>query len=156
VSDPLSRRFHVSHELHEPDPSQAFFLARVIDDGYTELRSRQWATSERSLEGLGTPLIHSSTPNGETIVAEIGESLTIVTVGGSSSVYAQAAAHDSAAADAALDRIRDRLPAPEPTAAQDVPVMFWTYSPHAKDLGPGMEVRFARTTQLQRARRSMT
>jgi hypothetical protein len=129
MPNPLSDRFRFSQEVHEAHPLPAFFVARIVDDGYSELRHHQWATSERSLEGLGAPLMRSATPHAfEAVVVEVGESLVYLQVGGSFA-NAHVAARTPAAADEALDRLRELLPPPEPTASQDVPVMFWTYSP---------------------------
>lgn len=128
MSDSLGKRFRLSQELHEPDPTYAFFLARVLDEGYSEHRTRRWATSGRSLEGFGPPLMRSRGDGSETVVVELGNALLIVTLG-ASFVYAQAAANDTESVESALGRAGELLPAPEVTAAQDVPVLFWTYSP---------------------------
>jgi hypothetical protein len=129
MSDSLGKRFRLSQELHEPDPTYAFFLARVLDEGYSEHRTRRWATSGRSLEGFGAPLMRSRGDGSETVVVELGNALLVVTLG-ASFVYAQAAANDTESVESALGRAGELLPAPEVTAAQDVPVLFWTYSPH--------------------------
>jgi hypothetical protein len=129
MSDSLGKRFRLSHDLHEPDPTYAFFLARVLDGGYGEHRMRHWATSERSLDGFGPPLMRSKGDGSETVVVELGSAVVVVSLR-ASFVSAQAAANDAASAESALTRAAELLPAPEPTAAQDVPVMFWTYSPH--------------------------
>lgn len=128
MDDSLSARFRISQELHEPNPLQAAFLARAIDGSYTWFRTEQWATSARSLEELPQPLMRSVAHGAETVLVEVGANLVILTLNGSF-VFAQAAARERSAADAAIDRLRELLPAPEPTAAQDIPVMFWTYSP---------------------------
>jgi hypothetical protein len=128
MSDSLGKRFRLSQELHEPDPTYAFFLARVLDEGYSEHRTRRWATSGRSLEGFGPPLMRSRGDGSETVIVELGNALLVVTLG-ASFVYAQAAANDTESVESALGRAGELLPAPEVTAAQDVPVLFWTYSP---------------------------
>jgi hypothetical protein len=128
MSDSLGKRFRLSQELHEPDPTYAFFLARVLDEGYSEHRTRRWATSGRSLEGFGPPLMRSRGDGSETVIVELGKALLVVTLG-ASFVYAQAAANDTESVESALGRAGELLPAPEVTAAQDVPVLFWTYSP---------------------------
>jgi Domain of unknown function (DUF5925) len=128
MSDSLGKRFRVNQDLHEPDPTYAFFLARILDEGYSEHRTRRWATSGRSLEGFGPPLMRSRGDGSETVVVELSDALVIVTLG-SSFVYAQAAANDSESVESAFARAGELLPPPEVTAAQDVPVLFWTYSP---------------------------
>jgi hypothetical protein len=45
-------------------------------------------------------------------------------------VHAQAAGETAAECEAALERLRELLPAPEPVARHDVPVTFWTYTPN--------------------------
>ena len=123
----LGARFRISQELHDTDPIQGAYLARVIDAGFTDFATDQWATSERSLESLGTPLMRSTAHGREVIVVDHEQTLLLVSLGGSF-VYAQAAAADRDAPTRTLAWLRDLLPAPEPSAAQDVPVMFWTYS----------------------------
>ena len=129
MSDSLGSRFRISQELHEPTPLHAAFVARVLDAGFAEFNTQQWATSERSLEGLGPPLMRATSQAGDTVVVEADGTLLLVTLGGSF-VYAHAAADDADAAAAAVARVRELLPPPEPSAAQEVPVMFWTYSAH--------------------------
>ena len=123
-------------ELHEPTPAAALFLARVLDEGRRELRTERWATSARSLDELGTPLLRSSGDEGETVVLERDGVLVLVGLHGGF-VYAQAAGENEAATTGALAELRELLPAPEPVATQDVPVVFWTYSTH----GPLPSVR---------------
>ena len=123
-------------DLHQPDPTSALFLARVLDENRRELRTERWATAERSLDQLGTPAMRSAGEGGETVVVERDGALLLVSLQ-SGFVYAQAAALEERAAAEALARIRKLLPPPEPVATQDVPVVFWTYSPN----GPMPSVR---------------
>jgi hypothetical protein len=127
VSESLGGRFRVSFSLDDRDPVAAFFLASAIDRGYPELRSENWTTSVRSLEAVGKPIIRSASSHSETVVVEEPRVLLIVSLG-ESFVYAQAAAADATTAEAALAGVRELLPPPEPSARQEVPVMFWTYS----------------------------
>lgn len=127
MTDSLGDRFRFSLEAHEPNPIMASFLARMLERGYTELTTRHWPTSERSLDVLGDSALCSRSDGAETVLLEQGETLLLVLLGGSF-VATHAAAHDAAAADAAVTRVRELLPPPEPSAAQEVPVMFWTYS----------------------------
>jgi hypothetical protein len=127
VSESLGGRFRVSFSLDDRDPVAAFFLASAIDRGYPELRSENWTTSERSLEAVGKPIIRSASSHSGTVVVEEPRVLLIVSLG-ESFVYAQAAAADATTAEAALAGVRELLPPPEPSARQEVPVMFWTYS----------------------------
>jgi hypothetical protein len=156
MSDSLGSRLRLVQELHEPTPAAAVFLARVLDEGRRELRTERWATSERSLEHLGTPLLRSTGDEGETVVLERDGVLVLIGLHGGF-VYAQAAGADAAVISAAVAELRGLLPAPEPVATQDVPVVFWTYSAH----GPMPSVRkiavpewkeIRRTTGLRRRR----
>jgi hypothetical protein len=127
MTDSLGHRFRLVHEMHEGSPVAAFFLARVLDDGHRQLRNDHWATSERSLESVGDPLIRSVGHGSETVVYERDGALVFISLG-SGFVHAQAAALEEERATAAIARLRELLPAPEPTAKQEVPVVFWTYS----------------------------
>jgi hypothetical protein len=132
----LSSRFRVAVNLEQAEPSTMYFYARLIEDQLPELRSDRWATSERLLDALGTPLFRSSAPQQESVVVQRGEALLHVMLY-SGYVHAQVAAADEATTTAALGRLRDLLPAPEPIARHDVPVTFWTYTPN----GPMPSVR---------------
>jgi Domain of unknown function (DUF5925)/ATPase family associated with various cellular activities (AAA) len=132
----LSSRFRAAINLDQSEPATVFFYARLIEDRLAEVRSDQWATSEHALDEIGSPLFRSASPHQESIVAQDGNALLHVSLY-SGYVNAQVAAPDAAAAQAALDRLRDVLPAPEPVARHDVPVTFWTYTPH----GPMPSVR---------------
>jgi hypothetical protein len=160
MSDSLGKRLRLGYDLHEPDPIYAFFLARVLDEGYGEHRTRHWATSERSLAGFGPPLMRSKGDGSEAVVVEIGSAVVVVSLR-ASFVYAQAAADDAASAESALTHAAELLPTPEPTAAQDVPVMFWTYSPHGpvpsmRKISVPSGARSGRTTRRRRASSSMS
>ncbi len=136
VAGSLGDRFRLVQDLHQPDPTSALFVARVLDEDRHELRTERWATSERSLDGLGTPAMRSAGDGGESVVVEREGALLLVSLQ-SGFVYAQAAAREERAATEALARARELLPPPEPVATQDVPVVFWTYSPN----GPIPSVR---------------
>jgi hypothetical protein len=125
----LGPRFRVVQTLDHEEPPAALFLARVLDTPLREVRMEHWATSERSLAGLGEPLLRSAGDNGESLVVELNGTLAHVALRGGF-VVAQVAAHAEDAARSALQSLRDRLPAPEPVARHDVPVAFWTYTPN--------------------------
>lgn len=125
----LSSRFRVLSSLEQDSPATAFFYSRLIEDQLAELQTDRWATSERSLAEVGKPLFRSSAPEQETVVVQHGAALLNVTMY-SGYVHAQAAAANAADCDAALERLRTLLPAPEPVARHDVPVTFWTYTPN--------------------------
>ena len=125
----LGQRFRILQSFDQgEEPPHALFLARVLDGGLRELRSDHWATSERSLEHLGPPLMRSVGRGSESIVVERDSALLEVTLRGGF-VSAQAAAAEETHAAEALAALRAELPAPEPVARHDVPVAFWTYTP---------------------------
>jgi hypothetical protein len=127
VSNEIGSRFRLVQELHESDPVAALYLSRVLDEGRSELRTERWATSERSLESLGQPAMRAFSPGSETVLLEREGALLQVALH-AGFVYAQgAAANEQTSADA-FAWLRGLLPAPEPVATQDVPVVFWTYS----------------------------
>lgn len=136
MAEPLGPRFRLSYGLHEFDPVSAFFLARVLDDQLRQLRSEQWATSERSLATVGEPMMRSAGTSHEAVVLERDGVLIKVSLHGGF-VDAQVAASKEEVAATAMVRLRELLPAPEPIARQEVPVVFWTYSPQ----GPMPSVR---------------
>ena len=123
---PLNDRFRITQELHEADPTAALYLARVLDERRTELRRHQWATSERSLAHLGTPLMRSA-GDGEVVVLEHDGVLVYIGLHGGF-VHADVAAHEEQHALDVIAWLEEQLPPPEPVARHDVPVVFWTYS----------------------------
>jgi hypothetical protein len=145
----LGDRFRLIKGLEESDPVSAYFLARVFDDERHELRSESWATSERSLAALGRPLMRSASEHSETVVVERGDALVLVSLHGRPGfVQAQAAASVEEQAASAIAAVQGLLPAPEPIARQEVPVVFWTYSPH----GPMPNVRKIAVPQWEEIR----
>jgi hypothetical protein len=136
MADSLGARFRLVHGLQEADPVSAFFMARVFDEDRRQLRDEHWATSERSLAALGEPLMRSAGVGNETIVLERDGALVLISLHGGF-VRAQAAAAEAETASTAMARVRELLPTPEPVATQEVPVVFWTYSPQ----GPMPSVR---------------
>jgi len=125
----LSSRFRVLSSLEQDSPATVFFYSRLIEDQLAEVHTDRWATSERSLTEIGKPLFRSVAPEQQTVVVQHGAALLNVTMY-SGYVHAQAAAETAAECEAALDRLRAILPAPEPVARHDVPVTFWTYTPN--------------------------
>jgi hypothetical protein len=147
MAESLGARFRLVQELHEPAPTAALFLSRVLDEGRRELRTERWATSERSLAHLGAPLMRSVGDGGDSLVLERDGALVLISLD-SGFVYAQAAAAEEQTAADALGRLRELLPPPEPVATQEVPVVFWTYSAH----GPMPSVRKIAVPQWEEIR----
>jgi hypothetical protein len=125
----LSSRLRVLTSLEQDSPATAFFYSRLIEDQLAEVHTDRWATSERTLAEVGKPLFRVSAPEQETVIVQHGSALLNVTMY-SGYVHAQAAGESAADCEAALERLRAVLPAPEPVARHDVPVTFWTYTPN--------------------------
>ncbi|HEX3224453.1 MAG TPA: DUF5925 domain-containing protein [Gaiellaceae bacterium] len=124
----LSSRLRILTSL-EQEPATAFFYSRLIEDQLAEVHTDRWATSERTLAEVGKPLFRVSAPEQETVIVQHGGALLNVSMY-SGYVHAQAAGETAAECEAALERLRELLPAPEPVARHDVPVTFWTYTPN--------------------------
>ena len=130
VTNEIGTRFRILQSLDQgEEPPKALFLARVLDGGVRELRKDHWATSERSLEHLGRPLMRSIGRGVESVVLERDSALLYVVLHGGF-VSAETAAAEESQATEALAALRAELPAPQPVARHDVPVAFWTYTPN--------------------------
>jgi hypothetical protein len=126
----LGSRFRVLHTLdHGEEPPAALFKLRLLDTPLAELRSEHWATSERSLAEIGTPVMRSIGEHSESVVVERASTLLYVVLGGGF-VRVQAAGPDEQTVLDSIAFLREQLPAPEPVARHDVPVAFWTYTPN--------------------------
>lgn len=125
----LSSRLRILTSLEQDSPATAFFYSRLIEDQLAEVHTDRWATSERTLAEVGKPLFRVSAPEQETVIVQHGGALLNVSMY-SGYVHAQAAGETATECEAALERLRALLPAPEPVARHDVPVTFWTYTPN--------------------------
>src|ERR687885_1211353 len=124
VTNEIGTRFRILQSLDQgEEPPKALFLARVLDGGVRELRKDHWATSERSLEHLGRPLMRSIGRGMESVVLERDSALLLVGLHGGF-VSAEVAAAEENHTVEALEALRAQLPAPEPVARHDVPVAF--------------------------------
>jgi hypothetical protein len=118
-----------THNFDEPQglPS-AIFLERATAERLHEVRTSDWPTAEKSLEALGTPIARASARGGETALFERDGVLLEVALWGSH-VSVSAAGTDRAAVDAAIARVEQLFPTPDPSSRHEVPVTFWMYSP---------------------------
>ncbi len=123
----------LAHGVDSPDALPAsIFLDRALAGGYREVRTEGWPTSETSLEALaslGSPLLRVSQRRQESALYELDAALLQVTLSGAH-VYAHVAAPGADAVEEAFTLLRERLTAPDPSSAHEVPVTFWTYGPH--------------------------
>jgi hypothetical protein len=105
------------------------FLARAVERGLAAARTEGWATSVRTLPDLG-PVERRVTGEGREIVLLDLEGALVQLGLYTGSVYVQVAAEAQEHVDAALARLHDVLPRPDPSSAHEVTVTFWTYGPH--------------------------
>ena len=108
---------------------QALFVQRVLEGGYRVTRSEHWTTSATELSGVGEPLLLSLGANGAQAIFEEDGVLSVVGFFGGG-VFAYVAANSPEALDERLARLREAFPTPDPVSTHEVPVTFWTYSPH--------------------------
>jgi Domain of unknown function (DUF5925)/ATPase family associated with various cellular activities (AAA) len=118
-----------THNFDEPQGlPRAIFLERATAEGLHEVRTSDWPTAEKSLEALGTPIARASARGGETALFELDGVLLEVALWGSH-VSVSAAGTERAAVDAAVERVEQLFPPPDPSSRHEVPVTFWMYSP---------------------------
>ena len=109
--------------------TNGLFVSRLLDDGKCEVLNQEWPTSAESTDELGDPVLRSVESAAERAVFELGGTLVHLTLAGGR-MYAAVAGETKARATAALESLRQTFPPPDPTAAHEVTVTFWTYSPH--------------------------
>jgi hypothetical protein len=129
VTDGPQRRLELTHEVEHQGLQQGIFNALVLERGYRQHGADGWATSAQSLPELDSVLFRSASTGTESAVAELGEALLQINIS-SGRVWLEVAAPEREPIDTALARLRERLPAPDPSSAHEVTVTFWTYSQH--------------------------
>ena len=107
----------------------SLFIARILDEERSRIRSEDWATVATSLEGCGTVVLEIAGRGQTSALLEVDEVLVHITLAGGR-VWMSLAANEVADIDAALEVLRARLPLPDPSSAHEVTVTFWTYTPH--------------------------
>ena len=107
----------------------ALFASRALALGLHEVRVERWATSAKRMPEAGTVVARVRHEGAETVLFERdGLLVQVHLVSGFVSVTI--AGRDRAAMDEALRSLEPDLPAPDPSARQEVQVTFWTYGPH--------------------------
>ena len=124
-----SERFRLVHGIHGGDLADGVYASEVHDRGLTHARRDSWPTMESAWQVLGEPLFVEAAETHASGVWELDGAVVQVTLGGSW-LQAQAAAREAAAASAAVERLRELFPLPDPSSSHEVPVTFWTYTPH--------------------------
>jgi hypothetical protein len=111
------------------DVSDSVFVAALHDRGLTRLRRDAWPTAGRAVEGLGAPLFLESSEGHTSGVWDSAGALLRVTIGGGWLHVRVASSSDEGVA-AAFQVLRALFPVPDPSSSREVPVTFWTYTPH--------------------------
>jgi hypothetical protein len=121
--------FTASHNVGHEDLAGAIFNAQVIAGGSPVLQSDNWATRANavSLEGERV-FVHRTRWGRREIIRVEGGVVDVGLFSGQANVAVAAETDD--VARSLLERLRELLPAPDPSGAQEVTVTFWTYGPH--------------------------
>lgn len=121
-------QLRLNHQV-DHDLASGLFNSKVLERGDTEVRSDGWATSAREVPPLGEPLHRYRGEGRESLLVEVdGVLLQLNLLSGN--VYLKASARSIEPIDALLVKLRELLPAPDPSASHEVTVTFWTYGPH--------------------------
>ena len=126
---PLGDRVRIVQNTEMSEVSDSVFIAAVHDRGLTRIRRDAWPSAERGAEGLGPALFLETYEGHSSGVWEHEETLLRVTIGGGWFHVRIAAPSDEAVASA-LQALRALFPLPDPSSSREVPVTFWTYTPH--------------------------
>jgi hypothetical protein len=126
---PLGDRLRIVQNAEMGEVSDSVFITAVLDRGLTRIRRDAWPSAERAVEGLGPALFLESSEGHSSGVWEHDESLLRVTIGGGW-LHLRIAGPDDEAVAAALESLRSLFPLPDPSSSREVPVTFWTYTPH--------------------------
>jgi hypothetical protein len=130
MTDLRPTRIDLTFELQAfQQAASAVFVERVLAAGLKEARFGDWPTPVKSLEVLGDPELRVAGEVGAGAIYELEGALVHVELWGSH-VHAVAAAPTRDAVDKAFSILAERFPPPDPSSAHEVPVTFWTYTPH--------------------------
>jgi hypothetical protein len=128
VSD-LQDRLELTREIHPGGTAGALFVARVIDQGLTHLRTGSWATSARSLDAISDVLHRVSGEGSQHVLTERDGTLTQASLL-SGWVHVQVAGRDPEHVGRTLGELKELFPPPDPSSTHRVNVQFWTYGQH--------------------------
>jgi Domain of unknown function (DUF5925) len=101
----------------------------MLADGLVRLRSEGWTTSALELPELGSLVVEVSRVGSVTRLLVLDDVLVEVGLYGGR-VWVSAAARDTESIAKVVGRLRELLPAPDPSSTHEVTVTFWTYGPH--------------------------
>ena len=126
---PSSRRVRFSYDLHsEGQLVDGVFMDLALERGLPEFGVDGWPTSGAGLEAVGEPLMRFATGRHQAVIVEHGGALLNLALG-SAHVQVTVAAESREQVETELAALRELFPAPDPTARNEVPVTFWTYTP---------------------------
>jgi hypothetical protein len=126
---PLGDRVRIVQNAEMGEVSDSVFIAGVHDRGLTRLRRDAWPTAERAIDGLGTALFLETSEGHSSGVWESNGTLLRVTIGGGW-LHVRIAGSSDEVVEAAFAALRALFPLPDPSSSREVPVTFWTYTPH--------------------------
>src|ERR671934_759855 len=126
--DKTRRQLSLAHNVEHEGLAEGLFNTLLLERGHAEVRSEGWATSARTLPELGSIHFRKTGDGSELAVAESDGVLLQIAVGGGR-VWLTAAGPGRRPIDELIARLREELPAPDPSSAHEVTVTFWTYGP---------------------------
>jgi hypothetical protein len=121
--------FAASHGVEHDELANAIFNAQVLGGGVPVLHADNWATRANSVGLEGDRIFVHRTRWGRREIIRVEDGVVDVGLFSGQANVAVAADTDDLAR-ALLERLRELLPAPDPSGAQEVTVTFWTYGPH--------------------------
>lgn len=121
--------FTAAHDLEHDGVASAVFNARVIEGGFAFVRSDNWAPRANAIAVPGARIfVHATRWGRREIIRADGVLADVGLYPGQANVAVAAASEEEAGS--ALEQMRGLLPAPDPSAPQEVTVTFWTYGAH--------------------------
>jgi hypothetical protein len=124
-----SSKVALGHEIHLESAVAGLFLEQALGRGFVELRLDNWPSVVPSLAVLGAPVFHFEAERRETALYEWDGALVLVGRHGNQ-VHAAVAAGSAKTVEELFAKLREQLPAPDPSSKHEVTVTFWTYGRH--------------------------
>ena len=124
------RKLDLTHSVEADAVAAGLRVPRQGARGRAEgVPNRRLATSVGSLESLGEPLLRLGSEAGESALYERDGLLVQVDLW-SSHLSVAAASADRSAIERVVAELRESFPLADPSAAHEVPITFWTYTPN--------------------------
>ena len=122
-------KLDLTHDVRMEGTPVALFTARVVESGLSQVARGSWATSVRSLDVVGDPLLRVVAEGTEQVLAERDGTLLQLSLY-SGWAHAQVAGTEESRVRETLQQLRELLPPPDPSSTHKVGVQFWTYGQH--------------------------